>query len=100
MLRERAIQDQAADAIPANGAGEAIVPDAARPSEAERTRLIFCLVAAAIMSAALSALAASLLKETPQPTDREIDAAMVGNICRCGTYPRIRAAIKRAARAT
>jgi isoquinoline 1-oxidoreductase subunit alpha len=41
--------------------------------------------------------AASLLKETPKPTDSEIDAAMSGNICRCGTYPRIRAAIKRAA---
>ena len=41
--------------------------------------------------------AASLLKATPRPTDSEIDAAMNGNICRCGTYPRIRAAIKRAA---
>jgi isoquinoline 1-oxidoreductase subunit alpha len=41
--------------------------------------------------------AASLLKDTPNPTDSEIDAAMSGNICRCGTYPRIRAAIKRAA---
>lgn len=41
--------------------------------------------------------AASLLKETPKPTDAEIDAAMSGNICRCGTYPRIRAAIKQAA---
>lgn len=41
--------------------------------------------------------AASLLNETPNPTDDDIDAAMSGNICRCGTYPRIRAAIKRAA---
>jgi isoquinoline 1-oxidoreductase alpha subunit len=41
--------------------------------------------------------AASLLKETPKPSDADIDAAMAGNICRCGTYPRIRAAIKRAA---
>jgi isoquinoline 1-oxidoreductase alpha subunit len=41
--------------------------------------------------------AASLLKATPKPTNKEIDAAMSGNICRCGTYPRIRAAIKRAA---
>ena len=41
--------------------------------------------------------AASLLKETQKPTDDEIDAAMSGNICRCGTYPRIRAAIKQAA---
>ena len=41
--------------------------------------------------------AAALLKETPNPTDAEIDAAMSGNICRCGTYPRIRAAIKHVA---
>ena len=40
--------------------------------------------------------AASLLKDTPHPSDDEIDAAMSGNICRCGTYPRIRAAIRRA----
>ncbi|GAB1584702.1 MULTISPECIES: (2Fe-2S)-binding protein [Phyllobacteriaceae] len=44
--------------------------------------------------------AASLLKDSPQPTDEEIDSAMSGNICRCGTYPRIRAAIKQAATAT
>jgi isoquinoline 1-oxidoreductase subunit alpha len=41
--------------------------------------------------------AASLLKDKPNPTDTDIDTAMNGNICRCGTYPRIRAAIKRAA---
>ncbi|MGQ0674439.1 MAG: (2Fe-2S)-binding protein [Hyphomicrobium sp.] len=41
--------------------------------------------------------AVAFLKETPKPTDRDIDAAMSGVICRCGTYPRIRAAIKRAA---
>jgi isoquinoline 1-oxidoreductase alpha subunit len=41
--------------------------------------------------------AAVLLKATPKPSDSEIDASMSGNICRCGTYPRIRAAIKRAA---
>jgi len=41
--------------------------------------------------------AASLLSETPTPTDDDIDSAMSGNICRCGTYPRIRAAIKQAA---
>jgi len=43
--------------------------------------------------------AASLLKETPRPTDEQIDTAMTGNICRCGTYVRIKAAIKRAASA-
>jgi isoquinoline 1-oxidoreductase alpha subunit len=41
--------------------------------------------------------AAALLATTPKPTDAEIDAAMSGNICRCGTYLRVRAAIKRAA---
>jgi isoquinoline 1-oxidoreductase alpha subunit len=41
--------------------------------------------------------AAALLAQTAQPTDAEIDAAMAGNICRCGTYQRIRAAIQRAA---
>ena len=41
--------------------------------------------------------AAALLKDTPKPTDDEIDAAMSGNVCRCGTYQRIRAAIKHAA---
>jgi isoquinoline 1-oxidoreductase alpha subunit len=41
--------------------------------------------------------AAALLKQTPKPTDQDIVAAMSGNICRCGTYLRIRAAIKSAA---
>ena len=41
--------------------------------------------------------AASLLKATPQPTEEQIDDAMNGNICRCGTYPRIRNAVKQAA---
>lgn len=41
--------------------------------------------------------AAVLLREKPQPTDEDIDQAMTGNICRCGTYPRIRRAIRRAA---
>jgi isoquinoline 1-oxidoreductase subunit alpha len=41
--------------------------------------------------------AASLLKTKPKPTDHDIDEAMQGNICRCGTYQRIRAAIKTAA---
>jgi len=42
--------------------------------------------------------AAALLSQTPNPDDAQIDAAMAGNICRCGTYPRIRAAIKHAAK--
>jgi isoquinoline 1-oxidoreductase alpha subunit len=41
--------------------------------------------------------ATALLKQKPKPTDADIDEAMAGNICRCGTYMRIRAAIKQAA---
>ena len=44
--------------------------------------------------------ATALLKSTPKPTDAQIDEAMSGNICRCGTYVRIRAAIKQAASRT
>jgi isoquinoline 1-oxidoreductase alpha subunit len=43
--------------------------------------------------------AAALLAKTPKPSDADIDTAMSGNICRCGTYQRIRRAIHRAARA-
>ena len=42
--------------------------------------------------------AAALLAEVAAPSDAEIDAAMSGNLCRCGTYPRIRAAVKTAAK--
>jgi isoquinoline 1-oxidoreductase alpha subunit len=41
--------------------------------------------------------ATALLAANPKPSDADIDSAMAGNICRCGTYPRIRAAIKKAA---
>lgn len=41
--------------------------------------------------------AAALLKDNPKPNDEDIDGAMAGNLCRCGTYMRIRAGIKRAA---
>ena len=41
--------------------------------------------------------AAALLARTPQPSDDEITAAMNGNLCRCGTYVRIRQAVRRAA---
>ena len=43
--------------------------------------------------------ATALLAANPSPSDDDIDAVMAGNICRCGTYPRIRAAIKQAAKA-
>jgi len=41
--------------------------------------------------------ASALIAAKPKPSDTDIDRSMAGNICRCGTYPRIRAAIKRAA---
>ena len=41
--------------------------------------------------------ATALLEQKPKPTDADIDAAMSGNLCRCGTYTRIRSAIKTAA---
>ena len=44
--------------------------------------------------------AAALLAETPHPTDADIDAAMAGNICRCGTFPRVRTAIQALFQAT
>jgi aerobic-type carbon monoxide dehydrogenase small subunit (CoxS/CutS family) len=44
--------------------------------------------------------ATALLAHTPHPTDEEIDAAMSGNLCRCGTYPRIRQAIHHAAKSS
>ena len=44
--------------------------------------------------------ASALLTSNPHPTDSDIDEAMFGNICRCGTYVRIREAIKRAAQPT
>jgi isoquinoline 1-oxidoreductase alpha subunit len=44
--------------------------------------------------------AAALLREKPSPTDADIDAALDGNLCRCGTYQRIRAAVHRAAQLT
>ncbi|MFO7759424.1 MAG: (2Fe-2S)-binding protein [Roseovarius sp.] len=42
--------------------------------------------------------AAHLLADTPDPSDQQIDDAMSGNLCRCGTYPRVRAAVRLAAR--
>ena len=41
--------------------------------------------------------AAALLRKTPKPSDEEIDDALAGNLCRCGTYLRIREAVRKAA---
>ena len=56
---------------------------------------MWCSAATASPAQIMSACA--LLTQKPKPNDADIDAAMSGNICRCGTYPRIRTGIKRAA---
>jgi aerobic-type carbon monoxide dehydrogenase small subunit (CoxS/CutS family) len=76
---------------------EGLSPDGAHPLQrawiAEDVPQCGYCQAGQIMSAA------ALLASTPSPTDAQIDAAMRGNLCRCGTYVRIRAAIHRAAEA-
>ncbi len=77
---------------------EGISPDGSHPvqvawQELDVPQCGYCQ-AGQIMSAC------ALLAKTPKPTDADIDAAMNGNLCRCGTYLRIRAAIHKAAEAT
>ena len=68
-------------------------PSRAARLDRDRRRAVRLLpVGTKIMSAA------ALLAKTPEPTDAQIDTAMTGNICRCGTYQRIREAIHRAAK--
>jgi isoquinoline 1-oxidoreductase alpha subunit len=74
---------------------EGLSPDGSHPVqrawvEADVPQCGYCQ-AGQIMSAV------ALLERTPQPDDAEIDAALSGNLCRCGTYARIRAAVHRAA---
>jgi isoquinoline 1-oxidoreductase alpha subunit len=77
---------------------EGLSPDGTHPLQVAWTQLDvpqcgYCQ-AGQLMSAA------ALLKRNPKPTDADIDAAMSGNICRCATYTRIRAAIRAAAEGT
>ena len=74
---------------------EGLSPDATHPvqlawAEVDVVQCGYCQ-SGQIMSAA------ALLAEKPDPTDEEIDLAMAGNICRCGTYQRVRQAVRRAA---
>ena len=76
---------------------EGLSPDGSHPLQKAWTELAvpqcgFCQ-AGQIMSAA------ALLSKTPKPTDAEIDQSLSGNLCRCGTYPRIRAAIQKVTKA-
>ena len=73
---------------------EVLSPDGTHPvqrawAEADVVQCGYCQ-SGQIMSAA------ALIAQTPAPSDAEIDAALAGNICRCGTYQRIRAAVRRA----
>ncbi len=91
MTRVGAVADQAITTI------EGLSPDGLHPVQVAWEALDvpqcgYCQ-AGQIMSAA------ALLAKTPHPTDAEIDTAMSGNLCRCGTYPRIRQAIREAANA-
>jgi isoquinoline 1-oxidoreductase alpha subunit len=99
-LGDRAIRSCQTPASAAAGAPvttiEGLSPDGQHPvqrawKEADVPQCGYCQ-AGQIMAAA------ALLSKTPAPNDREIDAAMNGNLCRCGTYLRIRDAIHRAAK--
>ena len=74
---------------------EGLSPDSSHPVQkawlAERVPQCGYCQSGQIMSAV------ALIEQTPSPSDEDIDNAMAGNLCRCGTYPRIRTAIKRAA---
>jgi len=89
LMRVDSVGDSAVTTI------EGLSPDGTHPvqvawEQADVPQCGYCQ-AGQIMSAV------SLLSATPQPTDKQIDDAMSGNICRCGTYPRIRQAIHQAA---
>ncbi len=74
---------------------EGLSPDGAHPLQ--RAWVEFSVPQCGYCQSGQLMSAAALLAEKPDPTDDDIDAAMSGNICRCGTYNRIRAAIHRAA---
>jgi isoquinoline 1-oxidoreductase alpha subunit len=74
---------------------EALSTDASHPVQRAWTELDVVQCGYCQSGQIMSAVA--LLAVKPAPTDADIDAAMSGNICRCGTYPRIRAAVHRAA---
>jgi isoquinoline 1-oxidoreductase alpha subunit len=75
---------------------EGLSPDASHPLQ--RAWVSECVSQCGYCQSGQIMSAAALLAKKPQPTDLDIDAAMSGNLCRCGTYPRIRRAIHVAAR--
>lgn len=74
---------------------EALSPDANHP--VQRAWVELDVVQCGYCQSGQVMAAAALIKANPDPSDADIDAALDGNLCRCGTYPRIRAAVKRAA---
>lgn len=74
---------------------EGLAPDASHP--VQRAWLELDVVQCGYCQSGQIMTAAALLERNANPSDADIDAAMDGNLCRCGTYPRIRAAVKRAA---
>jgi isoquinoline 1-oxidoreductase alpha subunit len=74
---------------------EGLAPDASHPLQ--RAWLDLRVPQCGYCQAGQIMTAAALLAVTPKPSHADIDASMAGNLCRCGTYPRIRAAIRKAA---
>lgn len=74
---------------------EALSPDGSHP--VQRAWVELDVVQCGYCQSGQIMAAAALIKANPDPSDADIDAALDGNLCRCGTYPRIRAAVKRAA---
>lgn len=75
---------------------EGLSPDGSHPLQKAWSKQ--CVSQCGFCQAGQLMAAACLLTQKPRPTDDDIDAALGGNICRCGTYPRIRAAIHEAAK--
>ena len=74
---------------------EGLSPDGTHPLQKAWVEL--CVPQCGFCQSGQLMTAAALLSKKPKPTDREIDASLSGNLCRCGTYLRIRSAVKRAA---
>jgi isoquinoline 1-oxidoreductase alpha subunit len=74
---------------------EGLSPDGSHPLQ--RAWVDLCVPQCGFCQAGQIMTAAALLKEKPHPTDDEIEASMAGNLCRCGTYPRICEAIRKVA---
>jgi isoquinoline 1-oxidoreductase subunit alpha len=91
VLPVRAVEGKAVTTI------EGLSPDGSHP--VQQAWLQHDVPQCGYCQAGMIMAAAALLQQNPRPTDADIDASMAGNICRCGTYARVRAAIHSAAKA-